>query len=371
MSSINTQNQNNTTMFDKFRNAKNNYNNLGLAVIPLMPTSEHPEGKVPYCQEWHLKTANFDFDTTKCGNIGIVCGKNSGIVCIDVDVKDNGMKYFNRMIAKYYLPPCPTQITPNGGRHYIFKFNEKRMKNMKSLIRALSVNGNAVGVEIWIQNCQFVVEPSINHVNKKSYKWITPITDRDSIPELPEWIYAAYNYRNISEDGTIIEPKKESVDVSYKNAIVEPTKKQIMDAIAETKKNPAYISYKNAIVEPTKKPTERQIIDEYYKNAIVEQTKKPAYESYKNAIVEQTKKPAYESYKNAIVEQTKKPAYESYQNAIIDTSIISRNVDDDLQQPINLFCMNWSSIIPSIEMLGLSNYQTMKSTIQKMIAKLE
>ncbi len=198
---------------DALMNAKRIYNNMGFAVIPLCRTSKKPDGKSPACKDWYNKTPKFNFDTSKCANIGIVCGKNSGICCIDVDMKDNGMFYFDKMIERYSLPKCPTQQTPNGGRHYIFKYNDDRMRNMRATIKALKVNGKKIGVDIWIKNCQFVVAPSVNYIVGKSYKWITPLTTVADIPELPDWIYDAYKYKNVSEDGRIIKSEEFKEDV--------------------------------------------------------------------------------------------------------------------------------------------------------------
>ncbi len=198
---------------ERLSDAKNKYKALGFVVIPLRKTSKQLEGKAPFCKDWINKTREYDFDTKQCANIGILCGKESGICCIDVDLKDNGMFYFEKMVAKYYLPHCPVQETPNGGRHYIFKFNENRMKDMQAVIKALRVNGNKIGIDMWIQRCQFVAEPSINYVVNKAYKWIVPLTTKDAIPELPDWIYDAYTYKNISEDGTILKD-----DYEYNNS---------------------------------------------------------------------------------------------------------------------------------------------------------
>ncbi len=191
-------------MAERLADAKAKYNALGFAVIPLRINPQKPDGKAPACKDWHGKTASFDFDVGKCSNIGVVCGEASGICCIDVDLKDDGMACFQKMLTKYHLPHCPTQETPNGGRHYIFKYNKDRMANMRAQIKALCMNGRRIGVDMWIKNCQFVVEPSINHLVGKSYKWIVPLTTKDAIPELPQWLYDAYQYRNIHEDGSII-----------------------------------------------------------------------------------------------------------------------------------------------------------------------
>ncbi len=193
------------TQAQKLSAAKTKYQQLGFVVIPLMKTNDRPEGKTPGVANWPNLKKGYNFEVQpNTANIGIVCGAESGICCIDVDMKDDGMFYFSKMINKYHLPLCPTQETPNGGRHYIFKFDPVRMKDMSAAIKAFKVGGHKIGVDAWIQKCQFVAEPSINHALNKPYKWIVPLTTYDAIPDMPQWLYDAYNYQNISEDGTII-----------------------------------------------------------------------------------------------------------------------------------------------------------------------
>ncbi len=189
---------------ERLRDAKDKYNALGLAVIPLKKRNVDGPGKAPACRDWMNKTSSFNFNTSKCDNIGIVCGEASGICCIDVDAKDNGMHYFAKLIQNYGLPTCPTQETPNGGRHYIFKYNPTRMNSMKATIKGARVNGDKIGIDLWIRGCQFVAEPSINHVVGSPYRWSTPLISVDDIPDLPEWIYDLYYFKDITVDGVII-----------------------------------------------------------------------------------------------------------------------------------------------------------------------
>lgn len=206
---------------DTLKAAKDRYQALGLVVIPLTATTKHPAGKTPMVKGWMDKDHSYDFSVARCTNIGIVCGQQSGIVCIDVDQKDNGMYYFDRMIKKYGMPPCPTQTTPNGGRHYIFKYDHSRMANMKPIIKGANMNGNRVGIDLWIQRCQFVAEPSVNRVNNIAYKWTVPLTNRADIPALPEWIYDLYFSGEITEDGAIL--SKDEIAQRRSDAVLQET----------------------------------------------------------------------------------------------------------------------------------------------------
>ncbi len=183
---------------------KNNYQQAGLVVIPLDNYDKSKEGKNPSIDNWLNLSKDYNFNIEKYNNcnLGIVCGKESGIMCIDVDQKDNGVKHFTKLIEKYKLPIGPYQTTPNGGFHYIFKYNESKMKKMKSKIKFFKFDNKNVGVEFWVNSVQFVVEPSVNRINGKKYKWEISIFDTP-IPELPEWLYDLYESEEIDKNYNI------------------------------------------------------------------------------------------------------------------------------------------------------------------------
>ena len=187
--------------------AKDEYRSKKLVVIPLSRTDNDAAGKAPMVANWTNLSAMYDFTVTEnCANIGIVCGPSSGIVCIDVDVKDDGVKMFEKMLTYYGQVPenCPIQRTGNGGYHYIFKYDHVRMSAMGAKIKCPKLNGVPIGIDMWIQQCQFVAAPSVNYTNGNSYKWIKPITDIANIPAMPEWIYRLYDHEDINESGLLL-----------------------------------------------------------------------------------------------------------------------------------------------------------------------
>lgn len=187
--------------------AKDNYRSKKLVVIPLSRNDNDAAGKAPAVANWTNLSALYDFTVTDtCANIGIVCGPSSGIVCIDVDVKDRGVEMFEKMLTYYGQLPetCPIQRTGNGGYHYIFKYDHVRMSAMGAKIKCPKLNDVPIGIDMWIQQCQFVVEPSVNYTNGNSYKWTKPIGSIADIPAMPEWIYRLYEHENINESGTLL-----------------------------------------------------------------------------------------------------------------------------------------------------------------------
>ena len=88
---------------------------------------------------------------------------------------------------------------------------------MKPIIKGAAINGKPIGIDLWIRRCQFVAAPSVNKVVGKQYRWIVPLTTKDNIPNLPEWIYDLYTYKNITEEGFIIKETNNSYDGAIPN----------------------------------------------------------------------------------------------------------------------------------------------------------
>lgn len=209
--------------------AKKTYKSKGLVVLPLVRSDNDMAGKAVAISNWKELTKDYNFKMTKdIDNIGILCGPGSGIVCIDVDVKDRGVEMFQKMLSIYGDLPesCPIQRTGNGGYHYIFKYDHTRMANMKAKIKCPKLGKRPIGIDMWIQECQFVVSPSVNYATGIQYTWTKPIGKIKDIPDMPEWIYQLYNQEVIDEDGHILsddlgETKIDMIkDITYPEVIV-------------------------------------------------------------------------------------------------------------------------------------------------------
>lgn len=114
-------------------------------------------------------------------NIGIACGKEDGIFAIDVDMHGdvNGFKNLERLEKEnepFPLGPC--QETPNGGRHYLFQWQENGACTTNKIAPGIDTRGGDPAV------CKghIVVWPSI--VNDKQYNWI----EGGFLPSIPQWV---------------------------------------------------------------------------------------------------------------------------------------------------------------------------------------
>lgn len=89
--------------------------------------------KCPVFSNWTNRTYEenepIDF---KYNNIAIICGIQSNIFVIDIDVGDNGLQWFKQLCSKhnYNYPNATTAVrTPSGGIHLYYKYNEHFSNN--------------------------------------------------------------------------------------------------------------------------------------------------------------------------------------------------------------------------------------------------
>jgi putative DNA primase/helicase len=120
---------------------------LGFKVFPLVPGR-----KLPLIEAWQ-KQASDDADVIgewaarwPNANIGIATGESSGVVVLDLDVKDsrNGVQDLAALRQRgQALPPCPIALTPSGGRHLFFA----AAPGLKNVV-GISRSGRGVGLGI-------------------------------------------------------------------------------------------------------------------------------------------------------------------------------------------------------------------------------
>lgn len=148
------------------------YNNIGWVVMPIRKNS-----KIPVIKNWSKITSNEEtLDKFKDdSNIGIIMGKASGIICIDVDVKNqNGIETLETLEAKYgELSETVMSETPSGGIHYYFKYVEG-IRNRKNV---------GPGIDIQADGTQTVEAPSV--VDGIEYEWVYDPFEYE-VAELPQ-----------------------------------------------------------------------------------------------------------------------------------------------------------------------------------------
>jgi len=194
-------------------------------VIPLGTHDKNNEGKAPLTKGWAQLTIEDEVDFSGASNIGIICGKASGIVCLDIDSADRGVEIFNKLIEKYGLETAnvPIQETPKNGFHYIFAYDE-RLDQFKSDSKLVKLNGSPIGIDLKTNKGQFVVYPSVNRKVNKPYKWIRHPFDCDKPSKMPNWIIKLLTVGEIIEkDGEfeIAQPRIEEAEKKYKSVYLK------------------------------------------------------------------------------------------------------------------------------------------------------
>lgn len=118
--------------------------------------------------------------------IGLVCGQRSGVVVIDIDLKDDGMKYWMAIMEKIGVQDIDTLKveTGSGGVHYYFTYHPS-MERFYSMNRLFST-----GIDFRSDNGYVIVPPSI-HPNGNKYKFLSDVSSgiRDQINEMPSWLF--------------------------------------------------------------------------------------------------------------------------------------------------------------------------------------
>ena len=134
------------------------YPRLGWHVLPV-------HGKKPTLKDWPNQ-ASVDsaliaewFCDNK--NIGILAGKKSGIVVIDVDPRNGGDTTLHEL--EYRLGKLPLTVKANtggGGKHLVFKYFDGAKSKSSG------------GVDFLSNGKMFVVAPSIHPDTKRQYEWL-------------------------------------------------------------------------------------------------------------------------------------------------------------------------------------------------------
>jgi hypothetical protein len=156
------------------------------AALRYCPRTVPLDGKRPAVgQDWPNwdatpETITAWFSRHPYANVGVRCG--SGLVVLDVDIRDGGQESLDCLIAEHgKLPIGPTAVTGSGGFHHYYRGN-CRSRNL----RALGING----LEIKAAGTQVVAPPSIHPDTGREYVWHPdrPQPGDGPLPELPAWL---------------------------------------------------------------------------------------------------------------------------------------------------------------------------------------
>lgn len=146
------------------------YNKLGFVCMPL-------KGKTPFIKRWneldHTPTKHIIF---KDNNIGVLTGIKSKITVLDIDVKDDGLKTWRKIVSLFPDFETPYVKTQSGGFHYYFKYNPK----LTSMSR-FKLKDKKIGWDL-LNNSRLAVLPPSG-----GYKWVKSFNNTKLL-DMPSWL---------------------------------------------------------------------------------------------------------------------------------------------------------------------------------------
>jgi hypothetical protein len=164
---------------------------LGLKIFPIIPGR-----KVSLIKAWQ-KAASDNLETISTwssewpdANIGIATGVTSGVMVIDVDMKEgkDGQATLDALAKQgRVLPPSPISLTPSGGRHLFFR----AIPGIRNVVQITkSGRGLGAGLDVRADGGCVVAPPSelvkCDAHGAGSYRWLIPPLTAD-FPRLPDW----------------------------------------------------------------------------------------------------------------------------------------------------------------------------------------
>lgn len=168
------------------------YAEMGIYIVPVvkngkrLPSKEYNTAYQHASRNRKVLEKWFDpMEGTFAGwNIGIACGREGGVFAVDIDNHggvDGELNFKRAMeIKKGEMPDAPTQVTPSGGIHYLFQWQENAVSSTNKIAPSVDTRGGTS------DRCKghIVAFPSV--INGQSYQWIHwPDT---GLPTIPEWI---------------------------------------------------------------------------------------------------------------------------------------------------------------------------------------
>ncbi|MCI5634940.1 MAG: DUF3987 domain-containing protein [Alphaproteobacteria bacterium] len=188
----------------------------GLKVLALAEKDKRPDGRV--CPNG-FKDATNDLTKVKSAwkqlpnlNIGIVTGKENGIVVVDID-GDVGKETWRNLIRQHEYKSKTLKIATGKGCHLYFKYPS-----------ALSVIKNRVrfveGIDVRADGGYIVAAPSV-HPSGRKYQVSRPINFSE-LEELPDWLLKLILDKNsvVEIDATGVNLTGQKLPLDVKNALM-------------------------------------------------------------------------------------------------------------------------------------------------------
>ena len=127
-------------------------------------------------------------------NFGLLCGIQSFVVVLDIDIKDGGKDYWYKLLDKYNKSKdidTLKAISGSGGYHYFFEY-ESHMNYWRTSNKLFSTKNKKVGIDFRTNNGYIVLPPSIHPETAQQYRFENITLDdsiRSRINTMPTWLF--------------------------------------------------------------------------------------------------------------------------------------------------------------------------------------
>jgi putative DNA primase/helicase len=168
-----------------------NYAALGWPVFPCNPSPLKGIGKRPLTAHG-FKDATTDeaqirswWDRWSDALIGVPMGPRSGVFAVDPDVPEragdpDGVEAWRRLQEQYGVVITHTHITPSGGLHVLFRWDDKRpVSNREGKLKGTGINVRGRG--------GYIIVPPSRLEDGRSYNMAEP-QNHFRFADAPEWL---------------------------------------------------------------------------------------------------------------------------------------------------------------------------------------
>lgn len=171
-----------TTAEADIRNAALAYAALGWSVIPVEARAKRPLVRWQEFQRRRASAAQLRawFRRWPQANVGIVTGKISGLVVMDVDPAHGGADSLARLERLHGALPPTVEAASGGGRHLYFRHPDRDVPNRVGLAAGIDLRGDG----------GLVVAPPSLHPSGRRYRWVRA-PGAQALAPLPRWLLEA------------------------------------------------------------------------------------------------------------------------------------------------------------------------------------
>lgn len=124
-------------------------------------------GKHPRTRKGHKDASLKPLDICKWwnkwphANIGILTGKESGIIVVDIDPRHGGDQSWRRFSQQHKIHPTLTVQTGGDGQHLYYQYPTQGMRNKAGVLPGIDIRADG----------GFIVAPPSVHASGKRYEW--------------------------------------------------------------------------------------------------------------------------------------------------------------------------------------------------------